>query len=209
MSRLAFSADQQAAWHAARLRPGFGGLRVHGIYTAAGQPRQLQKVELACIPMAEPHEYASVALFERPHAAPVLMSPTQRYAVLTALVKDLRASVPDIGFIGIRLYGSDFDVQLSAELLAPDVLITQAPLQLLPCLLQAGRQNVVVVHHDLRADGLEQGHNEFAVWLVAPTTEAIDGFARFAAGNAFLQSLSGLQADTFDMAQVHGVEASS
>ncbi|MET0383294.1 MAG: hypothetical protein ABW032_07725 [Burkholderiaceae bacterium] len=154
--------------------------------------RRLNKVELASIPMTEPHEFASVLQFEQPQPAPVRVSPSERYAILTALLRELRAAMPEPGFIGVRLYGSDFDVQLSAEMLAADVLVTHAPLQLLPTLLQAGRRDLVVFHHDLRADGLEQGRNEFAAWLVAPTPAGLDGFSDFVGRSGFLQGLRGL-----------------
>ena len=90
------------------------------------------------------------------------------------------------------MYGPDFDVQMSAELLAPDVLVAHAPLRLLPAMRRAGRRNLAVVQQDLRADGLEQGHNEFAVWLVDPTPEATAGFLRFVEHSAFMQGLAGL-----------------
>lgn len=178
-----------------------GGLRVSGTYTGPRSGCTLHKAELPNIPMSQPHEFASVALFEQPHLAPVLISPSQRYAILTALVKELRQHVPGLGPIGVRLYGSDFEVQLSQDLLAPDVLVTHAPLQLVPCMLNAGRRNIAVIQHDLRADGLEQGANELAVWLVAPTGPALDGFLRFVAASAFLQGLSGLAVAPFDASQ--------
>ncbi|WP_374562578.1 hypothetical protein [Ideonella sp.] len=166
-------------------------LRVAGTYVGAGRPR-FCKAELACVPMTDAHEYASVSLFEQPQAAPVLVSPTQRCAILTGVVRELRAEVPGLSFIGVRMYGPDFDVQMSAELLAPDVLVAHAPLQLLPAMRRAGRRNIAIVQQDLRADGLEQGRNEFAVWLVEPTAEAVEGFQRFVDRSAFLQGLSGL-----------------
>lgn len=180
---------------------GAGGLRVSGTYTGPRSGCTLHKAELPSIPMSQPHEFASVALFEQPHRAPVLMGPSQRYAILTALVKELRQHVPGLGPIGVRLYGSEFDVQLSEDLLAPDVLVTHAPLQLVPCMLSAGRRNIAIIQHDLRADGLEQGANELAVWLVAPTGPAQDGFLRFVAASAFLQGLSGLEVAPFDASQ--------
>jgi len=166
-------------------------LRAAGTYVGAGRPR-FCKAELACVPMTDAHEYASVALFEQPQAAPVLVSPTQRCAILTDVVRGLRAEVPELSFIGVRMYGPDFDVQMSAELLAPDVLVAHAPLRLLPAMRRAGRRNLAVVQQDLRADGLEQGCNEVAVWLVDPTPEATAGFLRFVERNAFMQGLAGL-----------------
>lgn len=182
-------------------RPG-GGVRVSGTFTGHAE-RRLRKVELASIPMTEPHEFASVAQFEQPQPAPVLVSPSERYAILATLVRELRAAMREPGFIGVRLYGSDFDVQLSADLLAPDVLATQAPLRLLPEVLRAGRRDLVVIHHDLRADGLEQGRNEVAVWLVAPTAAGLEGFTRFVAGSAFLQGLRGLALEAIDAPALH------
>lgn len=167
-------------------------LRICGTYIGAASGRSFRKAELACVPMSQAHEYASVALFEQPQSAPVLVSPSQRYEILTTLLRQLREHVPGVEFIGVRLFGSDFDVQLTAELLASDVLVTHAPLLLLPALLRAGRRNIVIVQQDLRADGLEQGRNEFAVWLVAPTDPAVDDFLRFVEQSAFLQGLAGL-----------------
>jgi hypothetical protein len=166
--------------------------RVGGTYTGDARGPRFHKAELACVPMSLPHEYASVALFEQPQPAPVVVSPTQRYEILSGLVARLKQQVPGIEFIGVRLYGSDFDVQLTPELLAPDVLVTHAPLQLVPTLLRAGRRNVAVIEQDLRADGLEQGRNELAVWLVAPTDPAVDAFLRFVEHDALLQGLAGL-----------------
>jgi len=173
-------------------------LRASGTYTGPRvRGRSFHKAELVHVPMHEPHEYESVALFERhPQAAPVLVSPSQRYAMLTALVRALRSGVPGLQFIGVRLIGSDFDVQLSTELLAADVLVTHAPLQLLPSMLRAGRRNLVIVEQDLRADGLEQGGNGVAVWLVAPTDEADDAFHDFVARNTFLQGLHRLRLES-------------
>lgn len=166
-------------------------LRARGTYVGAGRPR-FCKAELACVPMSDAHEFASVSLFERPQAAPVLLSPTLRCAILTDVVRGLRAAVPDLAFIGVRMYGPDFDVQMSAELLAPDVLVANAPLRLLPAMRRAGRRNLAVVQQDLRADGLEQGRNEFAVWLVDPTPEGTAGFISFVETSAFMQGLDGL-----------------
>lgn len=169
-------------------------LRVAGTYVGRGGGSRFQKAELACVPMTLPHEYESVMHFEVPKHAPVLVSPTQRYAILTALVRQLREHIPGLEFIGVRLYGSDIDVQLTPELLAEDVLVTHAPLLLLHT-LGPERRNVAIIEQDLRADGIEEGRNECVVWLVAPTDPAVDAFLRFVEASEFLQGLQGLAVD--------------
>jgi hypothetical protein len=198
MSASGLTAEVRARLHATCGAPS-GGARVAGTFKGHAA-RRLRKVELASIPMNEPHEFASVMQLEQPQPAPVLVSPSERYEILTALVRELRASIPEPGFIGVRLYGSEFGVPLPSELLAPDVLITQAPLRLVPALRRSGRRDIVVIHHDLRADGLEQGRNEIAVWLVAPTEPGMAGFLDFIERNAFLQALHGVALDAIDEA---------
>lgn len=174
---------------------GAPALRVAGTYVGRGGGPRFHKAELMCVPMTLAHEYESVMHFEQPRVAPVLVSPSQRCAILTRLVQQLRRHIPGLEFIGVRLYGSDFDVQLSSELLAQDVLVTQAPLQLLPTLLRAGRRNIAIIQQDLRADGLEEGRNTCAVWLVAPTDPAVGAFLRFVDDTEFLQGLHDVTVD--------------
>ena len=103
------------------MQPDEATLRVSGTYIGVqagstagtgGAPRW-RKAELACVPMTQAHEYASVVQFEQPQTAPVRVTPSQRYEILTVTVRELRQCVPGLEFIGVRLYGSDFDVQLS------------------------------------------------------------------------------------------------
>jgi hypothetical protein len=175
-------------------QPRLRALRVAGTFVGRAGGSRFQKAELVCVPMTLPHEYESVVRFEVPKPAPVLVSPTQRYAILTGLVKQLRHHIPGLEFIGVRLYGSDMDVQLTPELLAADVLVTHAPL-LLAQTLGAERRNIALIQQDLRADGLEEGRNECAVWLVAPTDPAVEAFLRFVEASEFLQGLQDLTVD--------------
>lgn len=172
------------------LSEGFPGVCASGVMTRSPMQGTFYKAELAYIPMTRPEEYASIKMFEKPCEAPVLISPSQRYLILTNLVQELRQHVATISLIGVRLYGPDWNVQLPADLLAIDVLLTPAPLDLVDGLRQAGRKDIVIIQHELRADGVEQGDNKLAVWLLAPSAEGLNGFLRFSQSNACLRSLS-------------------
>ncbi len=177
--------------------PPCGALRVRGVLRRSPFAGALYRAELGHVPMDKAHEYESVAMFERPCAAPVLLSPGQRYRLLDEVVAALRRHVPGLGIAAVRLYGPDFNVQLTAGLLAEDVVITHAPLRLVPSLRDAGLRDIAVVDHDLRADGLEQGANALALWLVAPTPDGLAGFARMLAGPGVWQALDDATLEPF------------
>ena len=125
---------------------------------------ELYKAELAVIPMMRPAEYESVASFERRVDAPVFLSPMQRCKLIIMLLNEIRVSIINVDFFAVRMYGPE-NVQLPKELLASDVLVTHAPLTLVPCLLRSACQNFVIVHHSLRVDALDRGDNEVEVWF--------------------------------------------
>ncbi|MGJ7510351.1 hypothetical protein [Variovorax sp. GT1P44] len=171
------------------------GWCVGGIYARSPFAGSYHKAELQCVPMNGAGEYAHVVEFEHPCESPVLMSLSERYAILAGIARDLRTHVPDLGCMLVRSYGPDFNVQLPTELLADDVILVHWPADMLPSVLASGRRNVAVVQHDLRADGIERGGNALSVALVAPaaTECGLAAFSRFATECAFIRKLQGLQ----------------
>ncbi len=147
---------------------GATGWCLSGTYRKSPLAGTYAPAELQCVPMTRPCEYAQAALMEAPMAAPVLVSPSQRYRVLAELVRDLRQRVPGLSCVLVRVYGPDFNVPLPADLLAADVLLVHDPFAALQAVLAAGATNVAVIDQDLRADGPERGQNELAIALLNP-----------------------------------------
>jgi hypothetical protein len=170
-----------APLHAALARGELAALEVSGELRRSPLAGELYKAELGHVPMTAAHEYESVVLFEQPSPAPVLLSPGQRVRLLGAATSAARRHVGDLGVMCVRLYGPDFNVPLSAELLAEDVIIAHDPLRLVPAIRERGLHNILVIDQDLRADGLEQGRNTLALWLIDPTRAGLDGFAHLLA----------------------------
>lgn len=166
-----------------------------GSYRRSPLAGTLYKAELEYVPMSRPNEYAQGTLLEHASEAPVIVSPSQRYRILAALVTTLREHIPGLSCTLVRLYGPDFNVQLPADLLCPDVLLVHQPLEALQSVFAAGRQNVVVVQQDLRADGPERGGNTLSVSLLAPSNprDAFERFWLFTQNSPFMQALDGLK----------------
>lgn len=167
-------------------------LRVSGVYRRSPLAGSYYPAELDCVPMTRPHEYAQGLLFEQPCAAPVLVSPSQRYQLLAELLRGLRVHVPGLSCALVSLYGPDFNVPLPAELLAADVLLVHDPMEALPAVLAAGHANVVVIQQDLRTDGPEHGHNRLAVslWRPEPAEQAAAWLRAWMNGCRMLRALS-------------------
>lgn len=180
--------------HLAGLGP-LSGWCAGGVYARSPFAGGHHKAELQCVPMNRAEEYAHVVEFEHRCESPVLMSLSERNAILAGIARDLRAHVPDLGCMLIRSYGPDFNVQLPADLLAADVILVHWPADMVPSVLASGRRNVVVVQHDLRADGIEHGRNALSVALLAPVAieSGLAAFSRFVGECAFMQRLKGLQ----------------
>lgn len=166
--------------------------RVSGVYRHSPLAGSYYPAELDCVPMTRPHEYAQGLLFEQPCAAPVLVSPSQRYQILAELLRGLRAHVPELSCALVSLYGPDFNVPLPAALLAADVLLVHDPMEALPSVLAAGHANVVVIQQDLRTDGPEHGHNRLAVslWRAGPAEPAAARLRAWMDGCRLLRALS-------------------
>ena len=147
------------------------------------------KSELDVIPLTKAHEYESLRRFERPGQAPVLVSPSQRYRLVSQVLAGVRAQVAELGPIAIRLSGSDFNVQLGPELLAADVLLCEWPLEIVPVLVRARHRNIVAICQDLRADGLDLGNNALDVFLFAATPAAEAQFRRLCETDALLSRI--------------------
>lgn len=157
------------------------------------------KAELAVLPMMRPSEYESVAAFERRFESPILLSPTQRCQMLKTLLGEIRAAITGFSFFAVRLYGPE-NVQLPKELLAEDVLVTHAPLTLVPFLLRSERRNFVVVHHCLRVDAVDRGGNELEVWFFELDPVAAGQVAAYVQESPFFQY--------FDRVEIRRVGAS-
>lgn len=184
----------QITSHLADLGP-LSGWCAGGVYARSPFAGNYQKSELQCVPMKEAGDYAHVSEFEHRCDTPVLMSLSERNAVLAGVVRDLRAHVPDLGCVLVRLYGPDFNIPLPADLLAPDVLLVHWPADMVTSVLESGRRNVAVVQHDIRADGVELGRNSLSVALLAPDAleAGLAAFSRFVARCSFVHRLSGLR----------------
>lgn len=166
------------------------GWRASGVYRRSPLAGAFVPAELECVPMTQPQEYAQASLFERPCAAPVLVSLSQRYQILAELVRGLRAHVGQPGCMLVRLYGPDFNVALPAELLEADVLLVHDPLAALPSVLAAGRDNIVLIEQSLRADGVEQGDNALAITLLRPAdASSAAAFRQWSAQAPLLRAL--------------------
>lgn len=178
---------------------GSSGLRAGGAYHRSPFAGGFYEAELECVPMTQPQEYAQGALFEQPCDAPVRVSLSQRNRILAELVRSLRSSVPGLGCVLARLYGPDFNIKLPAELLSADVLLVHDPMEMLPALLADGRNNLVLIQQDLRADGTERGENTLSVTLLRPhpAGPVSQAFAAWVQGQPLLQALHGLRVNTF------------
>jgi hypothetical protein len=189
------------ATHLVDLGP-LSGWCAGGVYARSPFVGSYHKAELQCVPMERPEEYAHVVEFEQRCDAPVLMSLSERNAILAGIARDMRAHVPDLSCMLIRSYGPDFNVQLPADLLAADVVLVHWPADLVPSVLASGRRNVALVQHDLRADGIERGRNALSVSLLAPKSVdfGLAAFSRFVAECSFMQRLSGLHVQDLDAA---------
>jgi hypothetical protein len=187
--------DLPTAWPS-----GTTGWRISGWYRRSPLAGSYCAAELECVPMTRAHEYAQGALMEQPAQAPVLVSPSQRYRILADLVCGLRANVPGLGCLLVRVYGPDFNVPLPADLLAADVLLVHDPLAALPVVLSARATNIALIDHDLRADGPERGSNRMSVALLQPdpaeTVAPI--FAHWVRSNPMLQALSRTRFESID-----------
>ncbi|KQP41146.1 hypothetical protein ASF44_30355 [Pseudorhodoferax sp. Leaf274] len=168
-------------------------MQISGELSGSPFPGACHEAQLGVMPLVRPHEYAEAMRFERPSRAPVLLSPSQRYLLLKNLVIEMRRSLPEISVFGVRLFGPDFNVQLPRELLSADVFITHAPLDLLPTLLESGTRNIVLIHHGLRADPIEQGDNELVIWLLASGPELRAGVETFLRESEVLRVLGNLR----------------
>jgi hypothetical protein len=184
--------------HLAGLGP-LTGWCAGGVYARSPFAGSYHRAELQCVPMERAEEYAHVVEFEHRCESPVLMSLSERNAILAGVARDLRAHVPDLSCMLIRSYGPDFNVQLPADLLAADVVLVHWPADLVPGVLASGRRNVAVVQHDLRADGIERGRNALSVALLAPVAfeSGLAAFSRFIAECSFMQRLSGQTLQSF------------
>ncbi|MDM0077522.1 hypothetical protein QTH90_24160 [Variovorax sp. J2P1-59] len=182
------------ASHLAGLGP-LSGWCAGGVYVRSPFAGSYHEAELQCVPIGRAEEYAHVAEFEHRGEAPVLMSLSERNTMLADIVRDLRTHVPDLSCVLIRTYGPDFNVQLPAGLLSADVVLVHWPADALPIVLASGRRNVAVIHHDLRADGIERGRNALSVALLAPSEpgSGLAAFSRFVAECSFMQRLDGLR----------------
>ena len=182
--------------------PGFIGAQAVGTMTRSPFSGGVYRAELGVMPLANPREYFDAHLFEKPVQAPVMICPSQRYAILAGLVVAARNHVPGLTVVCVRLCGPDFQVPLPADLLAADVLLTHAPTQIVPRLLQAGRRNVVTIHHGLRTDAIDLGRNEIEVALFKPTGEALTAFLQFVFSDRTLSSLADLSLMTLREAPI-------
>jgi hypothetical protein len=141
-------------------RGGWKAVRVRGRLLQSPFAGQIYRAELGIMPLHGPGEFANTAVFEQESRSPILLCPSQRYVILSEIVREARARIPDLSVMLVRLCGPDFAVQLTADLLAEDVLLTHEPDLLVQRVLRSGRQGVLTVSHNLRTDGYEPGDNE-------------------------------------------------
>jgi hypothetical protein len=177
---------------------GAAGWLAGGVYRRSPLAGSYYPAELDYVPMTRPAEYAQGALFEQVGAtppAPVLVSLSQRYRILAELVRGLRAGIPGLSCVLVRVYGPDFNIALPADLLAADVLLVHDPVEALPSVLAAGRRNVAVIQQDLRADGPERGANTLTVALVQPDPDAALRFQAWVRECPLLQALEELRVE--------------
>jgi hypothetical protein len=175
---------QQAAdggWIAARAR---------GVLAQSPFAGKLYRAELGVMPLHAPSEFANTAVFEQESPTPILICPSQRYAILTEIVREARSRIPGLTVMLVKLCGPDFSVQLTADLLAEDVLLTHDPNQLVPRVLESGRQGVLTVWHDLRTDGYEPGENEIVLTFYG--REALGDFLDYVDQLPLIRTLQGL-----------------
>jgi len=144
--------------------------------------------ELRGWPLHEPHEYASLGVFEIPYEQPVIMSPNQRDGWLAELVTSAKREMPGINLTVIRMGGPEG--QLPAALLDQDVLLANEPGPVVARAQADERDGIFEIWQDIRTDGCSEGRNSLVLTmhgaaLVAP-------FMTFAAEHPDLSRLSDL-----------------
>ncbi|MEZ5920178.1 MAG: hypothetical protein R3C60_02390 [Parvularculaceae bacterium] len=109
--------------------------------------------------------------------------------------------MPNLSVMLVRLCGPDFQVQLPAELLAKDVLLTYDPYAMVPRLSRAGRKGILTVWQDLRVDRVDIGMNRVSV--AVHDADSVPGFLKFVSASRTILSLSNVEL----VAPDHGVGA--
>src|SRR4051812_28677621 len=109
-----FQHTRSGSWARARLRASpFAG--------------ELAEASLGVMPLADAREFSEVAGFEVESAAPILLSPRQRYDAICEIVALLRGQLAGLGPILVKLGGGEYRVSLPAELLREQVLLCHEP----------------------------------------------------------------------------------
>lgn len=171
------------------------GAKAQGILARAPAHGRPYRAELGVMPLYEPREYMNAADFENASPAPILVCPSQRYALLAGLVREAREAIEGLSIMVIRLCGADFKVQLPADLLAADVFLTHDPDYLAPALARSGRTGAMLIWHSLRTDGYESGDNQIAMTMLG--AESVPSFLRFFQENEILGALSDVSVTTW------------
>lgn len=171
------------------------GAKAQGILARAPSHGKPYRAELGVMPLYEPREYMNAADFENPAKAPILLCPSQRYALLAGLVREARETIDGLTVMVVRLCGADFKVQLPADLLAADVLLTHDPEYLAPALARSGRSGALLFWHSLRTDGYETGDNQISMTMMG--AHSVPSFLRFVRENEILRSLADLSVTTW------------
>ena len=167
------------------------GAMAAGIMVRSPSHGQAYRAELGVMPLYEAREFMNAVDFENDSTAPVLLSPTQRYALLADLVYAARHEIVDLSTIVVRLCGADFMIQLPSELLGEDVILTHDPDKMLPMLARSGREGVLLLWQSLRTDGYEVGTNEIRLTILG--ARSTPSFFEFVRNNEVLSSLEDLE----------------
>jgi hypothetical protein len=143
---------------------------------------------LGTLPFSAPHEYSAASSVEEYCSVPVLLSPSQRYTLLTELITTARKEIGGLKAILLRLCGPDFQLSLPVELLARDVLLTYDPDALVSRLNKVHAGGVLTIWQDLRVDTCAAGTNEISVAI--HDEDHIPQFMRFLKASTTIASLS-------------------
>lgn len=148
------------------------GIRLHGFYRASPFRGEPCAAGAQGIDLLHREEYERLGSLESAGSAPVLLSVAQRYRLLESIVHALRERLSRPHCMLVRVGGPDFNTPVPDRLLDEDVFLVNEPFEAIEPILGPQARDIVVIDHDLRADGLEPGSNWLSISVLRPTCPA-------------------------------------